>query len=182
MPKVKKDEGYDLYEHVHRFAAWAAARAAQRGLEGFKIEVGRRIIEGAQLNLVLKCGTGKLPDKECLMDAWHKSMRKKIIKEAGKQGLTLSHGRAAKLINVYMKSGFVTIANKHNKKVGLLHPPIDEAVLEGLRGNNKDLPRKWTQFDSDEYQTVINCVRDQLRNEKEERLWMIERYFRGYRG
>lgn len=32
---------YDLVEHRHRFSVWAAARAAQRGLKGGKVEVLR---------------------------------------------------------------------------------------------------------------------------------------------
>jgi hypothetical protein len=84
-------------------------------------------------------------------------------------------------MNVYLKAGFVTIANNQNKKVGLLHPPIDEAVLEGLSAYKQDLPKKWSNLKANEYQTVINCIRFQLCKEKEGRLWMIERYFKGYR-
>lgn len=178
MAKVEKNEGYDIYEHVHRFAAWAASRAAQRGLNGFTVEVGRKIIKNAEIHKVLRGGIHSLPDKKSV-DIWHKKWCEKLIKKANEQGLTFSHGRAAKLMNVYLKTGFVTIANKHNKKVGALHPPIDRAVLEGLRAKNRDLPGNWTQLDPGEYQTVIDCVRDQLHKKKEERLWMIETLWDG---
>jgi hypothetical protein len=36
---------YDLVEHRHRFSVWAAARAAQRGLKGGRIEVLRDALE-----------------------------------------------------------------------------------------------------------------------------------------
>jgi hypothetical protein len=110
MAKVEKNEGYDIYEHVHRFAAWAASRAAQRGLNGFTVEVGRKIIKNAELHKVLRGGVHLLPDKKSV-DIWHKKWCEKLIKKANEQGLTFSHGRAAKLMNVYLKTGFVTIAN-----------------------------------------------------------------------
>ena len=109
-----------------------------------------------------------------------KSLRKKIIREARIKKLKFSDGVAAKLINVYLKAGFVTIANRDDKKVGALHPPIDQAVLKGMVSKDPNFPRdlKWSKLKPNEYQTVIDNVRKQLGDEK--RLWMIERHFRGH--
>jgi hypothetical protein len=174
------DKPYDIYEHVHRFASWAASTGARQGNHRLKGEAGLKIIEGAGLDEVLKGGTKSLPDKNCA-DKWHREWRKKIVRNARIQGLTFSHGVAAKLINVYLKAGFVTIANKNDKKVGALHPPVDAAVLDGLRAGDQDFPRglKWSKLTSGEYEAVIDKIRIQLGSEK--RLWMIERHFRGYR-
>jgi hypothetical protein len=172
---------YDIYEHVHRFAAWAASTAARQGHHSLHVVDGLKIIEGAELDKVLRGGKNVLPDENCA-DKWHKEWRKKIVRNAHSKGLTFSHGVAAKLINVYLKAGFVTIANQNDKKVRALHPPVDAAVLDGLRAGGPGIPRsfRWSRLTSEQYQVVIDNIRKQLGDEK--RLWMIERHFRGYRG
>jgi hypothetical protein len=180
-PKKKRARKFDVIEHVHRFAAWAASTAARQGMHKLKGKVGLQIIENVHLDKVLRGGLRHFHHKKSV-DKWHKEMRKRIICEADDLGLKLSHGVAAKLVNVYLKAGFVTIANKDDKEVGHLHPPIDHAVLKGMESGDSKFPRglRWSKLNSEQYQAVIDNVRTQLGDEK--RLWMIERYFEGYQG
>ncbi len=123
-------------------------------------------------------------------------LARKIIKEAKKhksnkgEKIQFSHGVAAKLINVYLKVALVTVSNT-DKDIGLLHPPIDSLLLKGLKEDDKGkgqsrfefwkkkYKRGWTKFTSNEYQTVIEKIREKLDSEK--RLWKIEELWKGYR-
>jgi hypothetical protein len=93
-----------IEEHRHRFAVWAAARAASRRMKNFKVELASELIECASLK-------GKIGDPELLpspseVDASHAERREMMIQRA-KTRAEISHGRAAKLINVYPKAAFV---------------------------------------------------------------------------
>lgn len=196
MTKVKKNEGYDIYEHVHRFAAWAAARAASTKGQRFKVKKGKELIEAARLKDYLN-GKKSLPDNPKGMDKIHRMWRKSVRSAADERGFVISHGVAAKLINVYFKAGLVTIANC-NQQIGALHPPIDRELLKSLRksdeksGEKSDQERAifwrskevngagWSNFSSDEYEEVIGMIRKKLGSEKQ--LWMIEKYWQGYQG
>jgi hypothetical protein len=48
---------YTIEEHRHRFAVWAAARAASRRMKNFKVELASELIECASLE-------GKIGDPE----------------------------------------------------------------------------------------------------------------------
>jgi hypothetical protein len=196
MPKPGKKRNstanYDIVEHVHRFASWAASRAASRGQAGLTTERAMKIIEGAGLRAFL-AEPCKLPKSAKKMDAIHRNWRDKAIRAANEpfepgngetlSPIKLSHGRAAKLINVYFKAGLVTTAHKDHAKIGALHPPIDRDLLQQLAIEYPDtapswrtlLGHGWTSFDSDQYQAVINNVRKTLGNKQ--RLWMIEKHW-----
>lgn len=175
---------YGIYEHVHRFAAWAASRAAGRAC--FSVACGVFMIEQADLHQYLR-NPDKLPKSSRWMDKKHKGWRESIQKAGRRIGLRITDGRAAKLINVYFKAGLVTIANRNNERIGALHPPIDSVLLEQLSRVDQDQggfwndmgQRRWTNFTSREYQCVINKIREKLGEER--RLWMIEEYWQGYR-
>jgi hypothetical protein len=183
----KTEEVYDIAEHVHRFAAWTASRAASatRG-HRFRVNKGKKIIEGAGLKKLLS-GPDELPDIAKMDDA-HKAWCEQVITQANEITPTahFTHGIAAKLINIYLKAGLVTVGNRDNERVGALHPPIDRVLLHKLAEVDRERAdfwrskekRGWTNFTYTEYQEVIVKIREKLGEEN--RLWMIEEHFQGY--
>jgi len=201
--KVNTHEGYDIYEHVHRFAGWAASTASSQKGHRFSVEDGQKIIKAAGLREIL-CDPGCLPTKPEDMDVKHKQWRKNVINEAYrvKPSAKFNDGIAAKLINVYLKVGLVTVANCNNKSVAkgiaALHPPIDRQLLKGLRKSDEKSEEKadqkrakfwkskerkgagWSNFNSKQYQAVIDKIREKLGPEMP--LWMIEEHWKGFQG
>jgi hypothetical protein len=175
---------YSIEEHRHKFAAWAASRAASVKGCRFKVEIGRSLLEAAGLNTPLE-NPDCLPDN---IDHGHRIWRQTII-ERGKieYGLNITHGVAAKLINVYLKSLLVCAGYHNHAKVKTLHPPIDSLLLFELAENNIGGLReqwkryaniRWSRFSSDEYESLIENIKQVV--QAESGLWSIEEYWRGY--
>jgi hypothetical protein len=184
-------EHYELEDHRHNVAVWAAARAAQRGLKDFDVETAARAIEACGLRAISA-------DWRCLpepvdFDARHGGWCEKVARSVTQ----CSHGRAAKLVNMYLKLRVVCGPAGENAdarpKVGAIHPPIDSQILKGLardcRPDEGELRRKlgglatlgWTKFDADAYQEAINAVRAWLNTRGgAEPLWRAEQAWRGY--
>jgi hypothetical protein len=181
---------YDIYEHIHRFAAWAASRAASTKGHRFTVCDGNVILTKAKLREVL-CGDQPFPEPE-QMDAQHRKWRKAIIREAKrvKSDADFNDGIAAKLINVYLKAGLVTLENSGSRKIKALHPPIDRELLHCLEIKNESVNHDraglwrdfknigWSNFTSSEYEDVIRAIRNELGSES--RLWIIEKYWPGF--
>lgn len=75
-------------------------------------------------------------------------------------GPGMSHGKAAKLINVYLKAGVVCATpadadESLRRAVGAIHPPIDRILLEalGIRGI------AWSSLDSEGYERLIERLK-----------------------
>lgn len=120
-------------------------------------------------------------------DRLHESWRLKVIAAAKSQGLSLSHGVAAKLINVYLKAGLTCGGYHENSRVKALHPPVDSELLEELKRRGLGAPGapwkatapiRWSKFDSDGYQKVIDHLRALVRGGRG--FWKIEEYWPGY--
>lgn len=176
---------YSIYEHKHRFAAWAASRAATVNGCRFSVEHGKTIIEDAGLKQLL-ASAEELPRPDGI-DAAHRGWRTDVVAAAKRHGLSFTHGVAAKLINIYLKAGFVCGGEHENARVQSLHPPIDSQLLNELyKENVGDLRREWGQarkirwskFTSKEYENVIANIRLALGDNVP--LWHIEKYWRGY--
>lgn len=192
MILVTMKENYDIIEHVHRFAAWAASRAASRARgHRFKVLHGKVIIEKAGLRRLL-AGPHELPDAS-EMDIQHEVWRNAVIMQANEivPAAKFTHGVAAKLINVYLKAGLVTVSGFDNVRVGALHPPIDRVLLHKLAEVDREpAPKRarfwstkercgWSNFDSEQYQSVIDVIRQKLAHGQP--LWTVEEHFQGYR-
>ncbi|BCQ61269.1 hypothetical protein PBOI14_30190 [Pseudomonas sp. Boi14] len=112
---------YDIAEHLHRYTAWAASRAASTKTCRFDVSTGKTIIEATGLHLLL-AGPQLLPSPENI-DAQHKIWRETAIEAARNKGLVgFGHGVAAKLINVYLKGAFVCAGQELHPHVQALHP------------------------------------------------------------
>lgn len=176
---------YSLPEHMHRFGAWAASRAASVVGCRFSVAMGRQLIEAADLQR-LSVAPDALPEPE-LFTQKHRAWRCGIIELTDSSGLAFTHGVAAKLINVYLKATVLATGQADHPKVAALHPPIDALLFRGLLranfGGESKLWReaaraKWSKLDSDEYEAVIAGIRRGL--PVGAGLWRVEEHWRGY--
>jgi hypothetical protein len=117
------------------------------------------------------------------IDSERRRWRTAAIGTAELQDLKLTHGVAAKLINIYLKSRFVCGGHHSHERVRALHPPIDDVLLRALAdadfGGFGRAWRsiRWSRFDSDQYEKVIDRIRVGLKDDAP--LWMIEEFWRG---
>ena len=172
---------YTIEEHQHRFAAWAASRAASVMNYRFSVEEGRYMLEKAGFRKIHR--PEDLPPPEEIDDK-HRRWRAAVIE--ARKGRKLTHGVAAKLINVYLKARFVCGGYASHERVKCLHPPIDRLLLDELARRNlagiREIlkgfkTRSWSTFDSTQYQQVIDGIRKRCGDGP---LWEIEEYWVGY--
>lgn len=176
---------YTIDEHKHRYAAWAASRAASTKTCRFSVQQGKSIIVTLGLHLLI-ADPALLPLPGDL-DSRHRAWRTTAIQIANSMGLThFTHGIAAKLINVYLKGVFVCAGHQMHINVAALHPPIDRLLLDelykGAIGGQRQIwaaarKARWSKFDSNQYESVIVGIRATM---GESPLWHIEQYWRGY--
>jgi len=174
---------YNIRQHQHLFAAWAASRAASVKGCRFKVRHGREILESSGFTPSF-CQPDQLP-APAETDARHRQWRNLVIAAAKALGLSFTHGVAAKLINVYLKSRFVCGGHHEHERVHHLHPPIDDELLKALIQQNvggqvkgwRDARRwRWSKFTSDQYEQVIALIRYCLNGQP---LWQIEEHWKG---
>lgn len=123
---------YTIEEHKHRFAAWAASSAASVNKNcRFSVEDGKRILEAVGMNRLID-SPDRLPSPHNIDDE-HRRWRGAVIAAARTRDIVFTHGVAAKLINIYLKAGFVCGGHHLNDCVRALHPPIDRELLKGFR-------------------------------------------------
>lgn len=176
---------YTIEEHKHRFAAWAAGRAATVKGFRFTVEQAKVMIEKAELNLLIE-DPEKLPPPDKI-DIQHRAWRNNIIKTAEFDfRLSITHGVAAKLINIYLKAALVCGGHHENMRVKALHPPIDSVLLKALSVDNfgemglswrKAQLIRWSKFNSDQYEEVIHKIRMSI---PDNNMWKIERHWKGF--
>ena len=180
------EEIYCIHEHKHRFAAWAAGRAASVKGCRFTVEEAEAVLTGAKLKQLL-VSPDQLPDPTKI-DESHRGWRNAVIGVAKSRGLRFKHGVAAKLINIYLKAGFVCGGHDTDPRVQALHPPIDNLLLDELCRRkvggerlctewSKARATRWSNFDSDQYENVISSIRAALDGRP---LWEVEQYWRGF--
>ena len=151
----------------HQFAAWAAATAGSASPKcRFSTADGIGILEA----IGFKPAYGK-PERlphPAAFDKAHRRWREKAIREAKRRRIAISHGVAAKLINVYLKSRFICGGHADHPKVAALHPPIDSILLKELARLNcgklgpvwrTAAKIGWSNFSSKQYELVASCIR-----------------------
>ena len=174
---------YGIELHHQRFAAWAASRAASVVNNRFGVERGRSILE--------ECGFGSSFSRPELLpapqatDQEHRRWRADVIDAAKSRNLPFTHGVAAKLVNVYLKSRFVCGGHHTHERVQNLHPPIDAVLLRTLaklniggdaKGWKRAAKMGWPKFGSEDYERVVELVRHSMDGDA---LWKIEEHWRG---
>ena len=117
----------------------------------------------------------------------HRQWRQNVIKAAETEGLLFTHGVAAKLINVYLKSAFLCPHLSTDERVMRIHPPIDSVLLDSLYKNDigkkkaewqKARSIRWSKLDSSEYESLIAAIREFI--PEDEGLWTIEEHWQGF--
>jgi len=119
------------------------------------------------------------------VDEEHRNWRTDLVRAAKSRKVPFTHGVAAKLVNVYLKSRFVCGGHHAHDRVKCLHPPIDSVLLASLAelnvGGNAKMWRRaarkrWSKFESQDYEQVVALIQRSL---KRAPLWMIEEYWKG---
>jgi len=181
---------YDLIEHRHRFSAWAAARAATRGGRfGIKTDLAPAWLENIGLRDLL-ANIENLPEPAAF-DGQHRAWRVALIGQAGEG---LSHGKAAKLINVYLKAGVVGASCQPDgqqriemrERIGAIHPPVDSFLLKKIvslpQWKGEALFRQpWSSLSSDGYEQLIDRLKP-IASRPNDLLefWRLEQFWDGY--
>ena len=169
---------YTLFEHKHRFSAWAASRAASTKTCRFKVELGQEILE------IVK--NKKIPKSQKSFNKFHEDIRCQIMIEAKRLGLNFTHGIAAKLFNCYLKSMYINDESIDIKIRTIIHPPIDSLLLECLYKNDVGGAKKkwgkakkirWSKFSSIDYQEIMDEI---IKIYGKKGLWKVEEYWSGY--
>lgn len=178
-------DSFSIEEHNHRFAAWAAGRAASTKKSRFSVATARQALEACGLNAQALKAPSALPKPE-EFDAEHKNWRARLCAHFDSAHQPISHGTAAKLINVYLKARFVCPPYAFHSKVAALHPPVDRLLLDELAENNfgkkGDLWRRrraqgWSNMQDTDYENVIADIRAGLGKQP---LWKIEFFWKGH--
>lgn len=172
---------YDLAEHRHRFAVWAAARAAQRGFTS--VTHLRGALEATSIRADLR-----VPETLALERAgfeeihlgWCRSICTTLN---GWDVQKVAFGRAAKLVAVYLKGMVLMGGDSDTPLARCMHPPLDRILLQTLaRSDEISSPHKgawrrinWTRLDEEAYYQLI----DQLRAVTPSNVpfWRIEEYW-----
>ena len=176
------EQDYTYAKHRFRFAAWAAAQAIQQPTRdgfGFKNKEATPLFEAI--------GFDKIAGKDDWLleiddfDARHTIWRNEVYKRLeNKKGM--SHGRAAKLINIFIKalmpSDMDSISSELQERWCKVHPPIDSILLGNMDevefGGKKDWGKvPWTKLNPDQYEELIGNIR-----QYEPCLWKIERLWK----
>src|SRR5262245_23465432 len=172
---------YDIAEHRHRFAVWAAARAAQRGFT--TVANLRAALEGVNIKGIvaapetLQLSADQFDD---LHRRWCSEICAFLIHRHIKK---TTHGRAAKLVSVYLKT-IVLMGDASDSSLGRnMHPPVDRTLLQNLavsekiKSEHKTAWRSvsWTQLNQDRYDVLIGQLRSMLPPGAP--FWTIEEYW-----
>jgi hypothetical protein len=172
---------YDLTEHRHRFAVWAAARASQRGFTTVKNL--RDALQATDIRSVLS-DPRTLRLSAVQFDALHRSWCSSICSSLTRHRIAkVTYGRAAKLVAVYLKAT-VIMGDGCNSSFGRnLHPPIDRILLHGLASSDRVTSAhkavwrsiNWTQLGEPAYYELIGQLRSAIPDKAP--FWTIEEYW-----
>lgn len=200
---MENHQEYDLFEHRHRFYAWAAATAASRSPKcRFTVKMGVELIEMKLHNGVslkeIAGSVNKLPEIHEFDDVhrrWREYLCDKAPSVITSSNSKFTHGVAAKLINCYLKGVFTCGGHFPCDRVRVMHPPIDRLLLNDLMKpldkkyseitrtkiiEKKNVWKKyrnrgWSNFCSIEYEDVISNIKDVYDGE----MWKVEEYWSG---
>lgn len=172
---------YDLFQHRHNFAAWAAARATQRGFT--RSEYLIQALTQCGVVAFLTNPTSLNTDRGAF-DTRHRQWCSAICRLLEEQGVSdATYGRAAKLVAVYLKSMVVLGSASESRLAAVAHPPIDRILLQQLsrsdaiESQDKKSWRKtnWTELGEEQYYELIEQLRVCLKPGQP--FWMLEEYW-----
>lgn len=169
---------YTIFEHRHRFAVWAAARAVQRGWKNAKTLPLRNSIEQCGIKEFLKEPSSLETDLQNF-EKPHQQWCVSIQNYLRDKGLKTSYyGRVAKLLAVYIKTMVIVAGADQSPLAKAAHPPIDRILLQSLsvsynRTSLKDY--SWTLLDLDDYYALVKVLRELI--PPDQLFWTIEEHW-----
>lgn len=172
---------YGLLEHRHRFAVWAAARAAQRAFTS--VVNLREALESTEIQTFLEQPESLQTSQESY-ERNHRNWCNQIVEFLENRSIAnVTFGRAAKLVAVYVKTMIVISSHAHTNLATNAHPPIDSVLLKNLAGpegvqsphNRYWRTIAWTKLDEESYYQLIVQLRAVL--PPDEPFWMLENYW-----
>ena len=172
---------YDLFQHRHNFAAWAAARATQRGFTSTENLIDA--LSGCGVVAFLRNPTCANTDYD-KFETLHRQWCSAVCQSLQKRGIAhVTYGRAAKLVAVYLKSTVVLGLAPASPLAAVAHPPIDRILLQKLsRAGAIHSPHRqswskvnWTELEPEEYYELVGQLRASL--QPEQPFWMLEEYW-----
>ncbi|MCX5672538.1 MAG: hypothetical protein NTU94_14575 [Planctomycetota bacterium] len=175
---------YSHLLHRHNFAVWAAARASQRRWGSAKTALIKTAVEASGLPETVADTASWPADKEAF-DTFHRHHCHRIMQRLEADGVqTVTYGRAAKIVAIYLKSMVVVGPDWDTQFARLIHPPIDNMLLKNIvRGNG--VPGevrqackgvKWTVLPEASYFRLIAVFRQHGMDKPA--FWMLERYWK----
>ena len=109
-------------------------------------------------------------------DNLHKEWVAKLKAAFAGLSITISYGRTAKIIAIYLKTAAVFCSRGECAKSKIIHPPIDSILLNNLEKNAaiKGLKIiKWTNIEDVDYWWLVKTIRDYFNNFN----WTLEAYW-----
>ena len=171
---------YTVHQHRHRFASWAASRAAQRSFTS--VPNLQRALERCGVVEIVK-ESSRWPGSANGFDGLHREWCTGVVECLEKLEVqNVTFGRAAKLIAVYIKA-MVVIVQPESLFAKVAHPPIDRTLLQRL-ARDETWPKSyreiwrstaWTDLDEQTYYELIGTFR-QCDLDKPS-FWKLERYW-----
>jgi len=159
--RLRMDAGsYSKYQHRHNFSVWAAARAAQRAFTD--VETLRTALEASDIKSFIQEPCGR-----AAFDEAHKTWCGQIIGHLQEVGISkATYGRAAKLVNVYLKS-MIVLRDLESEEADYIHPPIDRILLkslardESISASDRKILReiRWTKLTEKGYFDLIGVLK-----------------------
>lgn len=143
------EDPYCIVQHRHNFAIWAAARAAQRGFASTEL-LGQALnecgIQSFASDPQLGTDEKNQANAQELFDKMHSEWSEKIISFLEGKGVkNVTYGRAAKLVNIYLKCMLV-LPECFPYVTMVVHPPIDRILLQRLSKKADVLPGLQRKF------------------------------------
>lgn len=172
---------YTLFEHRHRFAVWAGARAAQRAFTS--VENLRDALEATDVRAYLE-NPDSLQADAMVYKSNHRRWCNQIVEFLLERGVAdATFGRAAKLVAVYFKAMVITGPHAHTSLAASAHPPVDRVLLQNLAGSPKIRSQHkrawraaaWTRLSETQYYELIDQIREILPHP--EPWWKLEEYW-----
>lgn len=174
---------YDILQHRHRFAVWAAARATQRGFKGASTGRLCDALEGCGVVEFLATRSVTAIDEASFRQEHTKWCRSVASHLAQVGAPNPAFGRAAKLVAVYLKAMAVVGPCVDTDLARLAYPPIDNILLSHIsKASDVYSPHKqswgkvkWTKLNEKGYYDLIDQLRVAL--QPSEPFWAIERFW-----
>ena len=172
---------YDLFEHRHRFSAWAAARATQRSFT--TVENLRDALQNCGIVDFLRNPDAENTD-EVTFQNQHKIWCRSIVDFLNDRGIDkVTYGRAAKLVGVYLKSMVIIGTDANSSLAAVAHPPIDRILLKNISRTQEIQSShqvrwrsiNWTELTEESYYDLISQLRDCL--VAGDPFWKLEKFW-----